>query len=121
MFSLIASAASFIASVFAIIHLITLAVMECDSTQHLNETCVCKINGNSTSTYLLRSYHYADLRCPQVDETLTFLLIFSCIVNFMGGAACLWYVYLHCTSRNEYSYSKVRTKTIENNNGIVAT
>lgn len=118
MLSLIAAAASFIASVFATIHLVTLSAMECDSKQFLNETCVCKINTNTT--YPVKSYHYADLKCPQVDGTLTFLLIFSGVVNFMGGVACLWYVYLHCSGGKEYYYSKVRTKTSENNNGVVA-
>lgn len=115
--SLVAGAASLTAFVFALIHLMTLSVMECESTQFLNETCVCKINPNST--YPIKNYHYLDLKCTQVDDTLTMLLIISCAINVIAGFLCLWYVYLHCSTKKEYTYSKVRTKTEEKQTYIV--
>lgn len=115
--SLIATAASFIASVFALIHILMLTAMTCELKIQLNETCLCQLHSNTS--YPIKTYHYADLKCDDVDNLFTILLIFSCVVNTLGGIIALWYVYLHCSTRYTYMYSKVRTrdsKTITNGN-----
>lgn len=105
----VSGAACLTSSAFAVIHLISLSVMTCTPMHKLNETCICIPDSNST--LLIKSYHYLDLSCPEVDNILNVLLIFSCVTNFIAGVISLWYVYLHWTSRYLYSYSKVRTKT----------
>lgn len=92
--------------------------MLCTPMDKLNETCVCKANDDDNM--LIKSYHYVDLSCPELD-ILSILLIFSCVTNFIAGVISLWYVYLHWSSRYMYTYSKVKTKNntpviISNNN-----
>lgn len=85
-----------------------LAAMTCELKIQLNETCLCHMGPNAT--YPIKTYHYAELKCVDVDHLFTILLIFSCVVNTLGGLVSLWYVYLHCSTRYTYMYSKVRTK-----------
>lgn len=110
-FSTVAGAAGLIASVFALIHLISLYAMTCGPKDRLNETCVCSLR-NENATIPIKSYHYVDLSCLEVDNVLTILLIFSATVNGLAGIISLWYVYLHWASRYMYTYSKVRTKEL---------
>lgn len=89
--------------------------MTCTPMDKLNETCVCKMD--ESSTLPIKSYHYLDLSCPEVN-ILSVLLIFSCVTNAIAGIISLWYVYLHWSSRYMYTYSKVRTKN-NNNTPII--
>lgn len=66
------------------------------------------MGGNAT--HPLKTFHYSDISCPDVDHLFTILIIFSCVVNFVAGMISLWYVYLHCYTKYNYTYSKVRTK-----------
>ncbi|KAF5288225.1 hypothetical protein FQA39_LY03993 [Lamprigera yunnana] len=107
--SVIAGATCLTACIFAMIHLITLSSMTCTPIDQINATCYCKVE-TANSTLPVKSYHYIDLNCVEVNDILTILIIFSCATNGIGGLLSLWYVYLHWMSRYTYNYSKVRTE-----------
>lgn len=110
--STLSAVATFTASAFAIIHLVSLYTMTCSPPDQLDTTCICTKN----DTTPIQSYHYVDLSCPEVDNILTILIILSCAANLIVGVLEVWYVYLHWASRYVYTYSKVRT---ENNQPTV--
>lgn len=111
LFSTVAGTACFVSCAFAIVHLVSLSIMNCTPANDLNSTCLCKAASGSNGTALITSYHYVDLSCPEVDNILTILLIFSSATNGIAGVFAMWYVYLHWASRYTYTYSKVRTKS----------
>ncbi|KAJ3636053.1 hypothetical protein MTP99_008897 [Tenebrio molitor] len=110
MLSSLAAATSFIACGFAVVHLVSLYTMTCTPSAKLDSTCVCQTAANNDTSSSVRSYHYVDLSCLEVDNILTILVIFSCACNFIAGVLEVWYVYLHWASRYIYTYSKVRTE-----------
>nr|XP_022910054.1 uncharacterized protein LOC111421144 isoform X1 [Onthophagus taurus]XP_022910055.1 uncharacterized protein LOC111421144 isoform X1 [Onthophagus taurus] len=108
--STLASVTCLTACTFALIHLISLSAMNCESPTLLsNVTCVCKLS-NKDTFIPIKSYHYKDLSCAEVSNVLTILLIFSAATNLIGGVVAVWYVYLFWSSRYSYTYSKVCTK-----------
>jgi len=108
--STVAGAACLTACAFAIVHLISLSTMSCAPLDQLNATCFCQVESANDTSLPVKSYHYIDLNCPEVDHILSVLVIFSCGTNAIGGITALWYVYLHWASRYGYTYSKVRTE-----------
>ncbi|KAK4876933.1 hypothetical protein RN001_009439 [Aquatica leii] len=108
--SVTAGATCLTACIFAVIHLISLSTMTCAPLNQLNATCFCKVGSiNDTALPLpVKSYHYSDLSCPEVNNILSILVIFSSGTNGIGGVISIWYVYLHWISRYSYNYSKVR-------------
>ncbi|KAF5280529.1 hypothetical protein FQR65_LT00280 [Abscondita terminalis] len=106
--SVTAGATCLTACIFALIHLISLSTMTCAPLNQLNATCFCKVETANDTSSPIKSYHYSDLSCPEVDNILSVLMIFSCGTNAIGGVISLWYVYLHWLSRYNYNYSKVR-------------
>ncbi|XP_021941559.1 sarcospan isoform X2 [Zootermopsis nevadensis] len=98
--AVVAGVTCFCACVFALLHLIFLTSMTCEPAHVLNATCVCQD--------VQRTYHYADLNCPEVGNILTILLIGSCAANSIGGILATWYVFLHWSSRYTYLYSEVQ-------------
>lgn len=113
--SIISGISCLTACCFALIHLTSITLMSCTPIGKLDDTCVCKSNeeDNINNIILIKSYHYSDLSCPELD-ILSILLIFSCVTNLIAGVISLWYVYLHWSSRYMYAYSKVRTKNGNN-------
>lgn len=120
--STVAAVLSLVACAFAIIHLISIYTLTCEPPDQLNTTCICYIvqssddndnkNNSSGSSMLLfpiKSYHYVDLSCVEVDNILSMLVVFSIATNLLAGILEVWYVYLHWASRYVYVYSKVRT------------
>lgn len=106
-----AATACFVCCVFAILHLVSLSTMTCTPPLQLNATCYCKIeNPENVTIAPIKSYHYVDISCPEVENILSILLIFSCATNGMAGVLATWYVYLHWASRYQYAYSEVKMK-----------
>lgn len=106
--STIAGAVCLICCAFAIIHIVSLSSMTCTPLDTLNSTCFCESSNNTSLP--IKSYHYIDLSCPEVQNILTILTIFACATSALGGLVAIWYVYLHWASRYNYTYSKVRTE-----------
>ncbi|XP_024946900.1 sarcospan isoform X2 [Cephus cinctus] len=107
--STLASAACIIACVASAMHLARLTGLECTPPRVLNATCVCRPRGDfsNPSQSLLR---YEDLNCPDVENILTILLIFSSTCNGLGAIVAGWYCYLHWSTREKRpKYMQVRT------------
>lgn len=134
--STVSSTTCFIATTFALIHILSILTTTCLPFSTLTPTCVCNrsssspLMNNSTTAdsssyeeqqsimeYLLfpvaRTYHYVDLTCDEVGYMLLHLVIVSAVLNFVGGVLAMWYVWLHWASRYYYTYSKVRTNKKE--------
>ncbi|XP_060832749.1 uncharacterized protein LOC132916621 isoform X1 [Bombus pascuorum] len=105
-----------IACVFSAIHLVRLMGLECNPARVLNATCVCKPRGNA-SNFNESAVRYMDLNCPEVENILIILLIFSSTCNALGALVSGWYTYLHWSTRHKRpKYMQVRTTTISGNN-----
>lgn len=76
-----------------------------------------KFDTNSNiHVYFIR---YMDLNCPEVENVLTILLIFSCACNGLGALVVGWYAYLHWGRKSKRpKYVQVRTNTIPRNNPL---
>lgn len=102
--------AAFAVCIFDICHLILLSAMTCTAPDHLNTTCICKRNDNSTDLFLINSFHYVDLSCKEVDDILYNLLIVSSAINGFVVICLIIYLSLHWKSREKIIYTKLKMK-----------
>ncbi|CAH0390050.1 unnamed protein product [Bemisia tabaci] len=114
----VACVACLTAGISAVLHLVFLYDATCQPINTVNTTCVCDGVINPTFeyfdvvTYVFgSSYHYFDLNCLQVRHILTVLLIGSSIANFLASLMLILYIYLHCSCRSGYKYSKISTRS----------
>lgn len=98
---------------FHIFHLSEIFILYCiDVTSLAMHQCVMYVKRHFV--YFTR---YMDLNCPEVENILTILLIFSCTCNGLGALVAGWYSYLHWSTRyRRPKYTQVRTNTIAMNN-----
>lgn len=110
----LATLAGIIACVASAMHLARLARLDCTPARVLNTTCSCRPRGNFPE-HLNPVLRYTDLSCPEVENVLAILLIFSATCNGLGSIAAGWYCYLHWTSREprdkRSKYTQVRTNS----------
>ncbi|KAJ8981463.1 hypothetical protein NQ317_000139 [Molorchus minor] len=104
--SLLATAASFVISAFAIIHLLAIDMLTCSPPDKVYTTCLCK---NESSKPLIHDYHYVDLTCMEVKNMLYGIIVVSCLMNLIVGISEMVYIYFHWSCRNDYIYSRVQT------------
>ncbi|KAH0946929.1 hypothetical protein HN011_000377 [Eciton burchellii] len=113
--ALLTTAACITACVSSAMHLSRLMGLECTPARVLNATCVCRPRDAPTDS-LEGAVRYVDLNCPEVENVLTILLIFSCACNGLSALVAGWYIYLHCSRRRDRpKYTQVRTNTIPRN------
>ncbi|RLU19137.1 hypothetical protein DMN91_009495 [Ooceraea biroi] len=99
-------------------HLSRLMGLECTPARVLNATCVCRPRDKPPDSFE-GAVRYVDLNCPEVENILTILLIFSCTCNGLGALIAGWYAYLHWSRRHKRpKYMQVRTNTIPRNNPL---
>lgn len=114
----LATIACIIACVSSAIHLSRLMGLECTPARVLNATCVCRPRDEPADS-LEGAVRYMDLNCPEVENVLTILLIFSCACNGLGALVVGWYAYLHWGRKSKRpKYVQVRTNTIPRNNPL---
>lgn len=114
--SLIAAVASFVICVFAVLHSVSLSMMTCAPPDKVNTSCVCTIN-STTESSVIRSYHYIDLSCSEVN-ILYIIVIITSIINAVVGVCEVLYLYLQWCKRTLYVYTKV---PVNNNSDTVNT
>ncbi|XP_011629556.1 uncharacterized protein LOC105422035 isoform X2 [Pogonomyrmex barbatus] len=114
--AILATIACVSACIFSAMHLSRLMRLECTPARVLNATCVCRPRGEPSDS-LEGVVRYMDLNCPEVENILTILLIFSCTCNGLGALVAGWYSYLHWSTRYKRpKYTQVRTNTVSTNN-----
>ncbi|XP_029665594.1 uncharacterized protein LOC115236998 [Formica exsecta] len=116
--AVLATMACVSACVFSAMHLSRLMGLECTPARVLNATCVCRPRGESPDS-LEDAVRYMDLNCPEVEDILTILLIFSCTCNGLGMLSAGCYSYLHWITRYKRpKYIQVRTNNMSTNNTL---
>ncbi|KAL6422667.1 hypothetical protein ACFW04_010718 [Cataglyphis niger] len=114
--AVLATIACVSACVFSAMHLSRLMGQECTPARVLNATCVCRPRGEPPDS-LKGAVRYMDLNCPEVEDILTILLIFSCSCNGLGILLAGCYSYLHWSTRYKRpKYIQVRTNNMSTNN-----